>query len=210
MSQIIFLITDQPEFTVHPPSQAVREGKSVTLSCNASGNPEPTFSWTKDGITVNTNANPRITLSSQNKELTISNVDTTDSGQYRCIATNARGTVNSSVATLDVQCKCSVIPFLFFLLLMLFLLSFSFLSSFFFLLVVFLLVVLVVVVVVVVHHHRHHLLVVVVVVVVVVVRLLLQCLVLFVFLVFLLYLINVRVAKGWFSLTTESEQQSES
>ena len=65
----------------------------------------PTFSWTIDGSAVNAAANPRISLSSDNKELTITNVSRKDSGEYRCDATNSVGTTGSKVATLDVQCK---------------------------------------------------------------------------------------------------------
>ena len=77
----------------------------MTLTCNATGNPEPTFSWNIGGSAVNTNVNPRITLSSDNKELTITNVNRKDSGEYKCEVTNRVGKTVSRVATLDVQCK---------------------------------------------------------------------------------------------------------
>ena len=86
----------------------------MTLTCNATGNPEPkTFLWNIDGSTVNTSVNPRIRLSSNNKELTITNVSRKDSGEYRCDATNSVGKTGSKVATLDVQCKCILILRLF-------------------------------------------------------------------------------------------------
>ena len=78
-------------------------GSSVTFSSDANGVPEPTFSWTKDGSAVT--ANNRISLSSENKHLTITTVNRTDSGEYRCVATNSVGTVNSNAATLTVHCK---------------------------------------------------------------------------------------------------------
>ena len=78
----------------------------MTLSCNAIGNPTPSISWTKDGSAANS---PRISLSSHNKQLTITNVNRSDSGQYRCVAHNSIGaTVTSDAATLDVQCKYSL------------------------------------------------------------------------------------------------------
>ena len=99
----MLLIADQPEISTHPQSQAVTDGNNVTLSCNATGNPSPSISWTKDGSAVNS---PRIILSSDNKQLTITNVNSGDSGQYRCVANNSIGAaVTSSAATLDVQCK---------------------------------------------------------------------------------------------------------
>ena len=102
----LFLISDRPEFPTPPQSQPIREGSNVTLTCNATGNPEPTtFSWTIGGSAVNTSVNPRISLSANNKELTITNVSRKDSGEYKCEATNSVGTTSSEVATLDVQCK---------------------------------------------------------------------------------------------------------
>ena len=79
----------------------------MNLSCDASGNPVPTFSWTKDGSAVNS---PTISLSSDNKQLTITNVSRGDSGEYRCVANNSIGAaVTSDAATLDVQCKAIVL-----------------------------------------------------------------------------------------------------
>ena len=69
---------------------------------------------------VNTTANPRISFSSQNKQLTIMNVRRTDSGQYQCISNNTIRMVPSSVATLDVQCKYDVNMLFLLLLLLLF------------------------------------------------------------------------------------------
>ena len=96
-------MTDQPEFTEHPLSHTRVQGSSVTFSSNANGVPIPTFSWTKDGSAVT--ANDRISLSAENKHLTITNVNGTDSGEYRCVAANSVGTVNSNAATLTVTCK---------------------------------------------------------------------------------------------------------
>ena len=77
----------------------------MALSCNASGNPTPKFSWTKNGSPINTTDNARISLSAGNKQLNITNVNRVDSGEYRCVANNSVGAVNSSAAFLTVQCK---------------------------------------------------------------------------------------------------------
>ena len=100
-----FLNTDQPEFSQPPQNQVVNEGLNVVFTCDANGNPPPTFSWTIDGSAVNTTANPRISLTGDSKQLTITSVNRTDSGEYRCVASNIVETVNSTAASLTVQCK---------------------------------------------------------------------------------------------------------
>ena len=77
----------------------------MSFSCNASGNPTPKFLWTKNGSPINTTYNARISLSAGNKQLNITNVNRVDSGEYRCVANNSVGAVNSSAAFLTVQCK---------------------------------------------------------------------------------------------------------
>ena len=81
----------------------------MTIFCNVSLNPLPKLSWFIDGSPVNSIANPRISLSSDEKELTIRNVSRMDSGEYRCAANNSLGNAISSVAKLDVQCKFTVL-----------------------------------------------------------------------------------------------------
>ena len=62
-----------------------------------------TFSWTVNGSPVTVGG--RISLSQDDKQLTITNLTREDSGQYRCVATNSVGIVTSNAATLNVQCK---------------------------------------------------------------------------------------------------------
>ena len=72
--------------------------------------PEPTSSWTKDGFAVT--ANERISFLADKKQLRITNVTGTDSGVYRCAATNSVRTVESNAATLTVHCKKTFTHFL--------------------------------------------------------------------------------------------------
>jgi len=81
----------------------------VTLSCNADGIPIPTISWTRDGSPIETSNNSRISILSDNKDLEITNVRRTDSGEYRCVASNIIGNATSNAASLDVQCKNVVV-----------------------------------------------------------------------------------------------------
>ena len=98
----------RPSITTHPQGHILREGETVSLSCNATGNPEPTISWTRNGFPVNTRSNSSISFSEDKKLLTITTVNRTDSGEYRCVANNSIGNDTSNVATLDVQCKYSI------------------------------------------------------------------------------------------------------
>ena len=106
---LVMSVTDQPKITVHPKSETTTEGNNLTLSCDATGNPVPTISWTKDGSAVDTSNNSRISLSDDNKQLTIMNVKRTDSGKYRCTAKNNIGTDTSNATAVDVQCKNDIL-----------------------------------------------------------------------------------------------------
>ena len=99
------VFTEQPSITVHPNGVTIREGQNMTLSCNATGNPVPIISWTRNGSPVNTSDHSRISFSDEEKQLTITNVSRTDRGEYRCVATNRVGNATSNVASVDVHCK---------------------------------------------------------------------------------------------------------
>ena len=101
------MIAVQPDITAHPEGVMKTEGENVTFSCNATGNPTPTISWTKDGSPVSNNS--RISLSGDNKQLTIRYVSRTDRGEYQCVADNTLGNDTSKTATLDVKCKYNVV-----------------------------------------------------------------------------------------------------
>ena len=102
----LFPFSDKPAFTTYPQNQTVREGDNVTLFCNATGNPRPSISWTIDELTVNITVYSRISLTSDNKQLTVKNVSRTDSHhKYRCQANNSVGTITSDPASLTVQCE---------------------------------------------------------------------------------------------------------
>ena len=107
-----FFFTDQPEIITHPKNVTLEEGLTMTLFCNATGNPPPTLSWTKDGSPINNNQG--IPFSGDNKTLFIASINRSESGNYRCVARNGLGNDLSNPAKVDVQCKCSSNSFLFF------------------------------------------------------------------------------------------------
>ena len=100
------IVTDKPEITAHPQSVAKTEGDNVTLSCNATANPMARISWSRKGSPVdNSDNSSRISFSADKKQLTITNVNRTDSGEYRCVPSNKLGNDTSNEAKLDIQCK---------------------------------------------------------------------------------------------------------
>ena len=98
------MIIVAPLITTQPQGGPVTEGDNVTLSCNASGIPVPTITWTRNGSVLNSSV-PRISFGAESRELTITNINRADSGEYRCVANNSEGNVTSDAATLDVKCK---------------------------------------------------------------------------------------------------------
>ena len=105
-----FFFSDQPEIITHPKNFTIDEGLPMTLFCNATGNPPPTLSWTKDGSPINNNQG--IIFTGDNETLSIANINRSESGNYRCVTRNSLGDDTSNAAKVDVQCKCSINSFL--------------------------------------------------------------------------------------------------
>lgn len=105
------LFIDHPKIAVNPSSETKAEGDNLTLTCNVTGNPVPTISWTRHGSPLDRNHNSRISFSADKKHLTITNVHRTDSGEYRCAASNSLGNDTSNTSSVDIQCKYNVLLF---------------------------------------------------------------------------------------------------
>ena len=101
----LLLFIEQPTITVQPQAHEKTEGDTVSLSCKADGNPVPTISWTINGSPIDVRGNSRISFSENKEQLTIRNVERTDSGAYRCVARNTFGNATSDAASLDIQCN---------------------------------------------------------------------------------------------------------
>jgi hypothetical protein len=80
-----------PIIEVQPLSQSPFISKSATLQILASGTPQPTFQWQREGTNI-----PGATASS----LVFNNVQASSAGTYRVIVTNLLGSVVSSNASL--------------------------------------------------------------------------------------------------------------
>ncbi|XP_067367053.1 B-cell receptor CD22-like isoform X1 [Channa argus] len=75
-------------------SKNIREGHSVTLTCLAKGVPATNISWFKNDTMMK--------AMSTMAEWTITEIDASYSGEYRCKAQNKHGTLTSAPVTVDV------------------------------------------------------------------------------------------------------------
>ncbi|KAM7170269.1 neural cell adhesion molecule L1-like protein isoform 1-T2 [Macrochelys suwanniensis] len=71
--------------------------EDFTIKCEAKGNPQPTFNWTKDEKTFNLLSDPRIIASNNSGTFVIQNqgIIADFQGKYRCYASNELGTAMS-------------------------------------------------------------------------------------------------------------------
>ncbi|XP_077642320.1 neural cell adhesion molecule L1-like protein isoform X3 [Lonchura striata] len=78
--------------------------EDFTIKCEARGNPQPTFNWTKDGKPFNLSSDPRIVTSNNSGTFVIQNrgIINNFQGKYRCFASNVLGTAMSEEIELIV------------------------------------------------------------------------------------------------------------
>ncbi|XP_067088290.1 pro-neuregulin-2, membrane-bound isoform-like, partial [Osmerus mordax] len=76
----------------------VNEGSRLTVKCEATGNPGPTYRWFKDGNELKKSREIRIKTSQKNSKVQISRARLEDSGNYTCVAENPLGKDNSTSA----------------------------------------------------------------------------------------------------------------
>ena len=85
-----------PAFTTQPQSQTVNSGANVTLTAAASNS--PTYQWQFNGNNIS---------GATSASYTLNNVTAGQSGNYAVVATNASGSVTSTVAALTVNSAAS-------------------------------------------------------------------------------------------------------
>ncbi|NWU89723.1 NCHL1 protein, partial [Upupa epops] len=78
--------------------------EDFAIKCEAKGNPQPTFNWTKDGKPFNLLSDPRIIASNNSGTFVIKNrgILASFQGKYRCFASNVLGTAMSEEIELIV------------------------------------------------------------------------------------------------------------
>ncbi|XP_064207846.1 neuregulin 2a isoform X3 [Anguilla rostrata] len=83
-------------------SQLVDEGSRLTVKCEASGNPPPSYRWYKDGSELKKSKQIKIKSGTKNSRVQINRARLEDAGNYTCVAENLLGKENST-GTINVQ-----------------------------------------------------------------------------------------------------------
>ena len=105
------MLAISPEISEHPEDAVVVRNEPVTLSCKASGNPQPQIDWFKDGELVRTAPDDpvshRIKLPDGSLFFlrAMQSKKEQDAGTYWCVASSPMGVVRSNNATLEIACK---------------------------------------------------------------------------------------------------------
>ncbi|XP_036865893.2 immunoglobulin superfamily DCC subclass member 4 isoform X1 [Manis javanica] len=93
-------------FSLHPESQTVEENRTARFECHIEGLPAPIITWEKDHVTVP--EEPRL-ITLPNGVLQILDVQESDRGSYRCVATNSARQRFSQEAVLSVAGRGSLV-----------------------------------------------------------------------------------------------------
>ena len=86
-----------------PMTTFLRLYQRLVLMCTASGNPQPTITWYKDG---------RMILGEISPLLVIGEVELSDRGVYHCTATSTQGTATSTEAYVNVISKLPMVHYI--------------------------------------------------------------------------------------------------
>ena len=90
--------------SVSPEKVTIVEGNKLLLTCNASGEPEPSISWTRIGSLDVLSVSSLLTI------VNVSRPETSDNMiQYQCTASNGVGTPATATVYVIVVCKYSSI-----------------------------------------------------------------------------------------------------
>ena len=81
----------------------VKKGTTVSLSCDARGNPQPVLSWSKSNDQM-----PKSDITSSGSTLILADVTRHHAGVYKCHASNGVGTDAMEEIHLQVLCEYSV------------------------------------------------------------------------------------------------------
>jgi hypothetical protein len=91
---------EPPTITQHPTNQTVAPGGTANFSVTASGTEPLSYQWQKNNVNL---ANGGHYSGATTATLTISNADSNDEANYRCVVTNAYGSATSNNASLTIS-----------------------------------------------------------------------------------------------------------
>ena len=97
----MLVVVSPPRFTSKPPSKIVSMlSSTVRLNCSATGDPQPTISWRKQGGQLPVGRSQQI-----NGALVITNLQQSDPGNYICTAAGAGVFIMEAATTLEINDK---------------------------------------------------------------------------------------------------------
>ena len=99
-----YYLLDTPLVSASPEKVTIVEGNKLLLTCNASGEPEPSMSWTRIGSSSVLSVSPSLTIVNVSRPGTADNLI-----QYQCTASNGVGTPATATVYVTVVCKYSSI-----------------------------------------------------------------------------------------------------
>uniref|UniRef100_A0A0R3RPP0 Hemicentin-1 n=1 Tax=Elaeophora elaphi TaxID=1147741 RepID=A0A0R3RPP0_9BILA len=85
-----------PTVSIEPEDNVRPMDSVIMMQCQATGNPEPSLSWTKDGQPLITSTNG-VRISSKGSRLDIPRLKQSHVGEYTCTAVNEVGTASATV-----------------------------------------------------------------------------------------------------------------
>ena len=97
---ILLFVSVLPEIVRPPATAAVQVGDPVTLTCVSEGIPPPTVTFYFNDEEMK--EDDLITINTTSHIMTITRVDKSHEGEYRCSATNVAGSVESNSVTITV------------------------------------------------------------------------------------------------------------
>ena len=97
----MLVVVSPPRFTSKPPSKIVSMlSSTVRLNCSATGDPQPTITWRKQGGQLPPGRGQQI-----NGVLVITNLRQGDTGNYICTAASASVFIMEAVTALEINDK---------------------------------------------------------------------------------------------------------
>ena len=84
-----------PVITRPPEATTLRENATLRLTCEATGQPRPTITWSRDGVQQ----------SSPGNRFKISSIKRSQAGTYTCTADNQVKDAKTASALVTVECK---------------------------------------------------------------------------------------------------------